>query len=49
MSGDASWLERVIDAAQKEFDTWSDWKKEYMQAEAERTYYPNGKDEKEKL
>ena len=45
-SGYAPWLERIIDAAQKEVDTWDAWKKETMQREAERTYYPDVKTEK---
>lgn len=46
-SGYALWLERVIDAAQKEVDTWDSWKRESMEREAERTYYPDVKTEKE--
>lgn len=49
MSGYALWLQLVIDAAQKEVDTWDPWKRESMQREAERTYYPDVKTEKEKL
>ena len=47
MSEYAPWLERIIDAAQKEVATWSDWKRESMQREADRTYYPDVKTDKE--
>ncbi|GEM_PF-4193088 len=36
-----NWLDKVIDGAQKEVDTWDTRKKESMQREAEKTYRPN--------
>lgn len=36
-----NWLDKVIDGAQKEVDTWDTWKKESMQREAAKTYHPN--------
>ena len=47
MDNEKNWLDRVIESAQKEVDTWDSWKKESMQREAERTYYPDVKTDKE--
>ncbi|NOZ43086.1 MAG: hypothetical protein GXP02_07995 [Alphaproteobacteria bacterium] len=36
-----NWLDKVIDDAQKEVNTWDSYRKESMQREVERTYHPD--------
>ncbi len=36
-----NWLDKVIDGAQKEVNSWDSYKKESMQREVEITSHPN--------
>jgi len=38
-SGNAEWLERIINECQKEVNTWDSYKREVMQREAERKHF----------